>query len=166
MNRDSTLLEEAYLSIVEMYYGYDDDDREDPHHSYQKDLSFFIKRDILNKSYIVHFYCTEANVSGNPNSNKKKLDYEYKNAEFLVWDVSKTPEILKLYRQAEEEGTDFVSNLTDEVIDKAIINYPSKNPDFVERYRRTPFYGVLIRDTFEMADDSLYEGFINTSYQE
>ena len=155
MDRDSTLLENVYL---EMYYGRYDD-REDPHHTYHQDLSFFVERNILNTDYIVHFYCDGATVSGNPNESKNDLGYEYENKEILVWDVSKTPEILKFYKEAKEKGSDFVDNLTDEIIDKAIINYPEKNPDFIEKYQRNPIYGVLIRDTLEIADDYLYEGF-------
>jgi len=155
MDRDSALLEEAYLKIAEAYY----DREDDPYHQYRQNLSFFVKKNVLNTTYIVHFYCNRAEVSGKPNNNKKDLDYEYENEEFLVWDVSKTPEILKFYNEVMEDGIDFVSNLTDEIINKAIINYPKKNPNFIEKYRRNPVYGVLIRDAYDIADDFLYAGF-------
>jgi hypothetical protein len=161
MDRDSTLLEEAYLKIAEMYYGHYDD-REDPHHKYHQDLSFFIERDILNTTYIVHFYCEGATVWGSPDAGgREDLNYEYENKEILVWDVSKTPEILNFFKEVEEKKLDFVDNLTDEIINKAIINYPEKNPNFIEKYRRNPIYGVLIRDTYEVADDILYDGFMS-----
>jgi hypothetical protein len=159
MDRDSALLEEAYLNIVETYYGYasSEYDREDPFETKTFDLSFFIApTKILNKTYITHFYCNDAEISGNPEEDvKSRLNYSYENESFLIWDVEKTPEIIKFYEK--QDSQEFVDYLTDEIIDEAIINFPSKNPDFLKKYRYHPLYGKIIRKVYDMADDYLWE---------
>jgi hypothetical protein len=161
MNKDSALLEQAYLKIYkEMYYG-SYDDREDPHHSYSEGLSFFVESVAGNRDYIIHFYCDYAEISGNPNTGKNNLDYKFDKEEILVWDVVKTPEILKFFKESEEKGRHFVDNLTDEIINAALINYPSKNRDFIKKYKNNPVYGVLIKDAYGTAEDYLYDGFVS-----
>jgi len=154
MDRDSTLLEEAYLRIAEMYYGHYDD-REDPYHSESHTLSFFLPDtfEIGNKTYIVHFYCDDANISGNPEASKKDLNTTYKNKKVLIWNADKTPEIWKFFN---EEKT-FVDNLSDEIINAAIINYPDKNPDFFKKYQNNILYGIIIREIYRIADETLWE---------
>ncbi len=166
MDRDSTLLEEAYLKIAEMYYGYNSDssyDREDPDDiSVSEDLSFFLYEpfDIANKTYIVHFHCEGATASAKPYIERKSdVDYDYENKEILIWDVNKTPEIWSFFNEGKDKS--FVDNLTDEIINAAIINYPDKNPDFMKKYKNHPLYGKIIKEIWEAADEIMWEKWKN-----
>lgn len=163
MDRDSTLLEEAYLRIAEMYYGASSYyDREDPDPiSVYEELSFFLPDpvNIGNKTYIVHFYCDGAYATGSPNADyPKDIDFSYDDQQILIWDTKKTPEILDLFNQSNEKP--FVDNLTDEIINAAVISYPEKNPDFISKYKNHPLYGKIIRDLWKIADEIMWDKWV------
>jgi hypothetical protein len=165
MDRDSTLLEEAYLRIAEMYYGYDAssyDDREEPDNiSTFEELSFFLPDpiNIGNKTYIVHFFCDGASASGSPNAeNKKDIDFTYDDRQILIWNSDKTPEIWTFFNEGKDKP--FVDNLTDEIINAAIISYPDKNPDFITKYKNHPLYGKIIKEIWEIADEIMWDKWV------
>jgi len=165
MDRDSTLLEEAYLQIAEMYYGYSSSDYDrgdsDPV-SVTEDLSFFLPDPIIigNKTYIVHFYCDSASAKASPNVDRKKdVDFSYDDQQILIWDADKTPEIWNFFNENKDKS--FVDNFSDELIKSAIVNYPDKNPDFISKYKFNPVYGKIIRDIWEIADDIMWDKWVS-----
>ena len=162
---DFKLLQEAYLKIAEMYYGYSssDYDRGDPDPvSVYEELSFFLPDpvNIGNKTYIVHFYCDGAYAKGSPNAHyPKDIDFSYDDQQILIWDANKTPEIWNFFNENKDKS--FIDNFPDELINSAIISYPDKNPDFISKYTNHPLYGKILRDIWAIADDMMWDKWVS-----
>ena len=154
MDRDSTLLEEAYLKVFkESYWGRDEDESETIRRNYTI-TAFCEPITILNRTYIIHVYHGDVEVIENHDRFRPNIVFSYKPHYYiLIWDVEKTPEIKDFYTEDDEyEG------LSDEIINVALVNYPNKNPDFIEKYRYHPIYGQLIKHADDRVENiALYK---------